>query len=106
MPRRVASGHRLSRQRRKLAAAARIAWRVISGWPEAPSSPLHSPGAEVGPAGGVEGAGTEPVDGAGANNERRSGNWAAAPVVAPATSAAAQKSLKPRDPIGIVVSLI
>ena len=38
-PRRAASGHSPSTQAGKLAAAARIASRVISGWPEAPASP-------------------------------------------------------------------
>src|SRR5262245_10320586 len=41
MPRRAASGHMPATQLLKLAAASRIALAVISGWPEAPSSPLQ-----------------------------------------------------------------
>src|SRR5438105_1601244 len=53
MPRRAASGHRPATQLSKLAAASRIAAAVISGWPEAPSSPLQAaappgPGAACG----------------------------------------------------------
>ena len=40
-----ASGQMPSRQARKFAAAARMAAACISGWPEAPSSPVHSRGA-------------------------------------------------------------
>src|SRR5690348_9792361 len=40
-PRRAASGHIEATQDLKFAAAARIADAVISGEPEAPSSPLH-----------------------------------------------------------------
>src|SRR5437764_1492559 len=39
--RRAASGHIEATQLSKLAAASRIADALISGWPEAPSSPLH-----------------------------------------------------------------
>ena len=45
MPRRAASGHNDATQLSKFAAASRIALAVISGWPEAPSSPLHGSGA-------------------------------------------------------------
>src|ERR1700738_3713662 len=41
MLRRAASGHIEATQLSKFAAACRIALAVISGWPEAPSSPLH-----------------------------------------------------------------
>ena len=41
MLRRAASGHIAATQLSKFAAASRIALAVISGWPEAPSSPLH-----------------------------------------------------------------
>ncbi len=41
MPRRAASGQKPAMQRSKFAADRRIASAVISGWPEAPSSPLH-----------------------------------------------------------------
>src|SRR5271170_7580317 len=41
MLRRAASGHIEAMQLSKFAAASRIALAVISGWPEAPSSPLH-----------------------------------------------------------------
>src|SRR5260370_33653121 len=43
--RRAASGHIEAPQLSKFAAASRIALAVISGWPEAPSSPLHGGGA-------------------------------------------------------------
>src|SRR5579863_8867672 len=42
MLRRAASGHIPATQLSKFAAASRIAAAVIKGWPEAPSSPLHS----------------------------------------------------------------
>src|SRR5258708_16672422 len=45
MLRRAASGHIEATQLSKFAAASRIALAVISGWPEAPSSPLHGSGA-------------------------------------------------------------
>src|SRR5882757_7372538 len=48
-PRRWASGHIAATQLPKLAAACRIAEAVISGWPEAPSSPLQGGGAPSGP---------------------------------------------------------
>src|SRR5258706_12176155 len=41
MLRRAASGHIEATQFSKFAAASRIARAVISGWPEAPSSPLQ-----------------------------------------------------------------
>src|SRR6202035_5219553 len=41
MLRRAASGHIEATQLSKFAAASRIALAVISGWPEAPSSPLQ-----------------------------------------------------------------
>src|SRR5712672_2825940 len=41
MLRRAASGHIAATQLLKFAAASRIALAVISGWPEAPSSPLQ-----------------------------------------------------------------
>src|SRR5882757_2010807 len=47
--RRWASGHIAATQLPKLAAAWRIALAVISGWPEAPSSPLQGGGAPSGP---------------------------------------------------------
>src|SRR6202166_398732 len=50
MLRRAASGHIAATQLSKFAAASRIAEAVISGWPEAPSSPLQGGGAPV-PAG-------------------------------------------------------
>src|ERR1700682_2772411 len=50
MLRRAASGHIEATQLSKFAAASRIAEAVISGWPEAPSSPLQGGGAPV-PAG-------------------------------------------------------
>jgi hypothetical protein len=60
MLRRAASGHIEATQLSKFAAASRIALAVISGWPEAPSSPLHGGGAPLaegaacaGAAGGV-----------------------------------------------------
>src|ERR1700694_53578 len=43
--RRAPSGHIEATQLSKFAAASRIALAVISGWPEAPSSPLHGSGA-------------------------------------------------------------
>src|SRR5947209_2761104 len=46
--RRAASGHIEATQLSKLAAASRIADAVISGWPEAPSSPLQGNGALAG----------------------------------------------------------
>src|SRR5450631_2710198 len=76
IPRRAASGHIAAMQLSKFAAASRIALAVISGWPEAPSSPLHGRGAPfpagvdcggvAPPGGGAEGAAwldfeTEPV---------------------------------------------
>src|SRR5215216_168789 len=85
----------------KFAAAARIASRVISGWPEAPASPLHSP--EAGVAGWV---GTVPVGGFGANKDRKSGNCAEAMAGEPTTRAVAQKSLDITEPIGIVACLL
>src|SRR5438132_2506172 len=48
MLRRAASGHIEATQFSKFAAASRIALAVISGWPEAPSSPLQG-GAPPGP---------------------------------------------------------
>src|SRR5438105_9330204 len=45
--RRAASGHTEATQVSKLAAASRIADAVISGWPEAPSSPLQGGGASL-----------------------------------------------------------
>src|SRR5882757_10810556 len=54
MLRRAASGHIAATQLLKFAAASRIALAVISGWPEAPSSPLQGgapPGAACGCAG-------------------------------------------------------
>src|SRR5260370_15721334 len=45
MLRRAASGHIAATQLSKFAAASRIADAVISGWPEAPSSPLQGSGA-------------------------------------------------------------
>src|SRR5712691_7585921 len=45
MLRRAASGHIAATQVSKFAAASRIALAIISGWPEAPSSPLHGSGA-------------------------------------------------------------
>src|SRR2546423_6477257 len=45
--RRAASGHIEATQLAKLAAASRIADAVISGWPEAPSSPLQGGGAPL-----------------------------------------------------------
>src|SRR5882724_989933 len=56
MLRRAASGHIEATQLSKFAAASRIALAVISGWPEAPSSPLHGGGALLA-AGGVPCAG-------------------------------------------------
>src|ERR1700680_781178 len=56
MLRRAASGHIEATQLSKFAAASRIALAVISGWPEAPSSPLHGGGAPFAagaPLGGV-----------------------------------------------------
>src|SRR5271167_1396547 len=49
MLRRAASGHIEAIQLSKFAAAWRIALAVISGWPEAPSSPLHGGGPPSGP---------------------------------------------------------
>src|SRR3984893_1067001 len=60
MLRRAASGHIEPTQLSKFAAASRIALAVISGWPEAPSSPLHGSGAPL--AAGVPCAGA--TDGA------------------------------------------
>src|SRR4051812_40166782 len=48
----AASGHRLSRQAGKFAAAARIASAVIDGSPDAPDSPLQGSGAALGSAAG------------------------------------------------------
>src|SRR3982074_3877965 len=48
MLRRAASGHIEATQLSKFAAASRIALAVISGWPEAPSSPLQGSGALLG----------------------------------------------------------
>src|ERR1700716_1128118 len=45
MLRRAASGHIEAMQLSKFAAASRIAAAVISGWPDAPSSPLQGRGA-------------------------------------------------------------
>src|SRR6202040_3285636 len=45
--RRAASGHIEATQLAEFAAASRIALAVISGWPEAPSSPLHGKGAPL-----------------------------------------------------------
>src|SRR5580704_4513534 len=47
MLRRAASGHIEATQLSKFAAASRIALAVISGWPEAPSSPLQGWGPPV-----------------------------------------------------------
>src|SRR5580704_971236 len=58
MLRRAASGHIEATQLSKLAAASRIADAVISGWPEAPSSPLQGCGP---PAPGVGCVGAEGV---------------------------------------------
>src|ERR1017187_8580924 len=55
MLRRAASGHIEATQLSKFAAASRIAPAVISGWPEAPSSPLHGSGTPLPP--GVAGDG-------------------------------------------------
>src|ERR1700731_5080041 len=49
MLRRAASGHIEATQFGKFAAASRIADAVISGWPEAPSSPLQGGAAPSGP---------------------------------------------------------
>src|SRR3981189_3458185 len=58
MLRRAASAHMEATQLSKFAAAARIALAVISGWPEAPSSPLQGgaalPGVVCGCTGAVE----------------------------------------------------
>src|SRR5436305_10545265 len=53
MLRRAASGHIEATQLSKFAAAWRIADAVISGWPEAPSSPLRGSGALAAAGGGV-----------------------------------------------------
>src|ERR1700733_10475209 len=45
MPRRAASGHIEATQLLKFAAASRIALAVITGWREAPASPLQGSGA-------------------------------------------------------------
>src|ERR1700722_9093157 len=47
MLRRAASGHIEATQLLKFAAASRIALAVISGWPEAPSSPLQGKAAPL-----------------------------------------------------------
>src|SRR5258707_2866191 len=52
MLRRAASGHIEATQLSKFAAASRIAPAVISGWPEAPSSPLHGGGVLLAAGGG------------------------------------------------------
>src|SRR5262249_39527387 len=83
MPRFCASGHRPSRQERKLAAAARMASAVISGWPDGPDSPLHS-GAPDASEGGL--AWPEPGPGR-LKSERRSNPW---PRTGPASTAAAK----------------
>src|SRR5487761_2085235 len=57
MLRRAASGHIEATQLSKFAAASRIALADISGWPEAPSSPL--PGSGVPLAAGAACAGAE-----------------------------------------------
>src|SRR3954464_2452966 len=62
MPRRAASGHIAATQLSKFPAASRIAAAVISGWPEAPSSPLQA-GAAPAPGGGAGVAGWLPFDG-------------------------------------------
>src|SRR5665647_292421 len=71
MLRRAASGHIEATQLSKFAAASRIADAVISGCPEAPSSPLQGSGAPAGGAGwtcaelpgrGVDGAVWPPFD--------------------------------------------
>src|ERR1017187_119130 len=49
MLRRAASGHIEATQLPKFAAASRIARAVISGWPDAPSSPLQGGGEPSGP---------------------------------------------------------
>src|SRR5882757_5699415 len=59
MFRRAASGHIPATQLLKLEAASRIAAAVISGCPEAPSSPLQG-WAPPGPGAGCAGAGLEP----------------------------------------------
>ena len=92
MARLAASGHRPSTQVGKLPAAARIASRVISGWPDAPDSPVHS---------GVAVGGVAPVVGLGANSERRSGSCAAAGVSRPSSTATAQADLSGMEPICI-----
>src|SRR3954452_3040350 len=56
MLRRAASGHIEARQLSKFAAASRIADAVISGWPEAPSSPLQGGGAPPPPGAACVGA--------------------------------------------------
>src|SRR5262249_33448420 len=101
MPRRAASGHRPAMQLEKLAAAARIAWRVISGLPEAPSSPLHSVVVDA----VVAAAGGGAFDGLGANSERRS-NWAEAAADEPTSTATAQNSLGAKDVIGMLACLL
>src|SRR5438445_12435924 len=57
MLRRAASLHIEATQLSKFAAAWRIALAVISGWPEAPSSPLHGNGPLPPPGGVCGGAG-------------------------------------------------
>src|ERR1700684_4078643 len=65
MPRRAASGHIEATQLSKFAAASRIALAVISGGPEAPSSPLQGGAAALPPGCPGEAAGlpfeAEPV---------------------------------------------
>src|SRR5262245_14505900 len=95
MPRRAASGHSPSTQRWKFAAAARIASRVISGWPEAPASPLHSCGTDAGDCGDAV-----PVDVFGVNRDRRSICAEAGPS-APTRRALTQKARRLSSPIGM-----
>src|SRR5262245_11159619 len=90
-PRCSASGQSSARQPWKLAAAARIACAVISGWPDAPDSPLHSGAADgAGPVGAAPAGGTVPVVALAPNSERRSNPWpSAGEAKAPAANAAA-----------------
>src|SRR5262245_55186909 len=89
-PRRAASGHMPATQFGKLAAAVRIASAVISGWPEAPDSPLHSRVPEPAVGGAAVAVGWP-------NRLRRSNPWAAAGPTAKAASTRALPANKRLD---------
>jgi hypothetical protein len=99
MPRRIACGHSPARQLWKLAAAARIACAVISGWLEAPDSPLQS-WVPV-----PVGAAAAPLLGAGALNSVRMSKLCPSAGTAQAVAAKATALRNPIDEANVAMAV-